>query len=336
MRQPRRATSGPRVTVLIPSIGRERYIDQTIRSVRSQTFTDFEVVILDNASSVAAQSVFDAWAAEDDRVRVSRVEPRVPMFHNFDRGIRQARGEYVAFFHDDDVYLSKFLETAVRALDANRSVTFFGSNYSTIDQDNIPRALRSWIRASGPIHGKEYIRRLLRRGRNLVAMQGIVFRVEPLRRAFEKDMSPHFGDFVLLMKLAEQGDVYLSAETGVHVRMHEAQASNIVWSRAIPMRTKILSQYCDDYVRRNPQDRAFMLPLRARVQEMQRIGLLWGWANAADDNEAHACAEAIGSTATDICLRRALDILARSGTRRVLKRLRWQNAARRVAARVGI
>src|SRR5689334_13001499 len=111
--------SAPLVTVCVPTIGRTEYLPFTIDALRAQTRGDYEILVLDNASPPDAQAQLEAWAAREPRVRVLRVDPRIPMFANFNRGIAAARGKYVTFFHDDDVYRPRFLELLVGALEAD-------------------------------------------------------------------------------------------------------------------------------------------------------------------------------------------------------------------------
>src|SRR5947209_6388379 len=111
----------PKVTLLLPTIGRLDFIEDTKRSVGQQTYLDFEAIVLDNASDPKARRVLTEWAATDSRLRIDRVDSRIPMFANFNRGIRASSGEYVAFFHDDDLYHPRLLERAVEALDRHPS-----------------------------------------------------------------------------------------------------------------------------------------------------------------------------------------------------------------------
>src|SRR5690242_20731661 len=92
----------PAVTICVPTIGRTATLAATLDSIRAQSFPDYEVLILDNASVAGAQDIIRRFANNDDRISVLRVDHRIPMFDNFQRGVDQARGRYVTFFHDDD------------------------------------------------------------------------------------------------------------------------------------------------------------------------------------------------------------------------------------------
>ena len=325
--------SQPLVSLLLPSIGRLEFIEHTIQSVRRQSFRDFEVIVLDNASPADAADTFTRWAGTDSRVRISRVDERIPMFSNFKRGITQAAGKYVAFFHDDDSYSERLLEEAVRALEANRSAAFFGSNYDFIDLSGHVSERRRWIARDGLIPGRAYIRKLLYRGRNLVAMPGLVFQRDLLGNCFDERISAHFGDFVLLMRMAEEGDVYLSTAPLVSVRRHAQQTSEMMpKAAALEMRTALMLAYCDEYEARHGADAAFVRRARRRIEVLRRGGLAWAWATASGSDEAAACLHALGRARV---LRAMLSAADAVGMRKLARVDPVRASVRRLISRAG-
>ena len=328
----------PVVTILVPTIGRREFFGDTVRSVAAQTLEDFEVIVLDNASPADARRAFQRWAESDTRVRIESVEPRIPMFSNFNRGIALARGEYVVFFHDDDVYLPELLTTAVANLNAHPRAAFWGSNYDFIDGEGTVVEPRRWIRQSACIAGTEYIRTLVRRGRNNVSMPGLVFRTDALREGFDESLSMHFGDFVLLMRLAERREVFLSSERHVLVRRHDGQASqSMPMSRAIPLRTETMLAYCDEYLERYPDETSFIRPLKRRTKILHRVGLAWGWVTAADAAEATACVSAMDAR-LDWPLPTILSMLDKPAIRTQLRDFvgQWRTFGKRLGTRLGV
>ncbi|HEY8078542.1 MAG TPA: glycosyltransferase family 2 protein, partial [Labilithrix sp.] len=275
----------PRVSILVPTIGRIEYLSQTCESIEAQTFGDFEVLVLDNASPPESRAVLEAWAKRDRRVRVLRVEPRIPMFPNFNRGIEAARGEYLTFCHDDDVIVPEFVARCVAFLDAHPRVGITGSNYAHIDEHGKLTEVRRPVRRTQVWPGRRYIRALLRRGRNPLTMQSIFYRRVALGpEGIDPKLSLHWGDFVVLMRIAETWDVGLLEEPLVHVRRHAAQASAAhAVSRGMEMRREMLERYVDELAERHPADAIFIRELRARIAVAHRTGMLWGWVVAGDD-----------------------------------------------------
>lgn len=308
--------NAPRITVLVPTIGRMDFLPMTRRCLREQTRQDFRVLVLDNASPPDAQAFFADWTREDPRVEVLRADPRVPMFANFNRGMQAVTTELVTFFHDDDEYPPDYLEVLAGALDTFPNAAFAGSNFDFIDEHGAILEERRWISTTEVWDAARYMRELVQRGRNPVPMPGLVFR----RRAFGPDgfdesLPIHFGDFVLLMRAAEEGGMVAVARPVVRIRMHPGQASALPRSRSIPMRTEVLTKHLDEYEQRHPAERALVAELRARVVLTHRAGMVWGWMIGADDAERRTCLESLGTARVDAVLRRVLAWADRHGLR---------------------
>jgi len=97
----------PLVTVVITTFNRERYLPSAIRSVLNQTMPDFELLILDNSSSDGTEQVVKSF--DDPRMRHIR-HPPITIGAQRNLGLREARGEFVAFLDDDDEWLPAKLE----------------------------------------------------------------------------------------------------------------------------------------------------------------------------------------------------------------------------------
>lgn len=109
----------PRVSVVIPTYNMQELIGETLASVRSQTFGDFEVVVVDDCSTDRTAEVVHEYVAIDSRFRYVRLErnsnrPAVPR----NRGIRESRGEFISFLDHDDTWLPWKLERQLAVLDA--------------------------------------------------------------------------------------------------------------------------------------------------------------------------------------------------------------------------
>lgn len=280
----------------MPSIGRLDYLDQTLQSLDRQTLRDFELIILDNASGIEAAERFREFAATRPNVRHERVGERLPMFANFNRGIEAARGKYVAFFFDDDVYAPEFLEAMTRMLEAHPTAGFAGSDYIMIDDHGKRIGRRNWVKKTELWPGARYADYLLARGRNLVSTPGLVFRRETLQPdGFDESISIHFGDFVLLLKIAERWDVAILADPLISVRIHAGAASSIPLSRSIPIRSTLLLEYCASMPTETEQQRTRRRRSERNVLRGEATSLIWGWITS-DDAESRACREALRAT----------------------------------------
>ena len=283
------------------------YLPETRRCVSAQTRRDFEVLVLDNASPPDAQRFFADWAREDARVKSLRVDERVPMFSNFNRGMRATKTELVTFFHDDDVYLPRFLEVLAGELERRPAAAFAGSNFDFIDEGGDVIEERRWIKRNEHWDASRYVTELVGRGRNPVPMQGLVFRRSAFgAEGFDETLPIHFGDFVLLMRAAERGGMLVVNEPLMRVRRHAGQASVMPLSKSIALRSELMAKYLDELVARTPAYSDLVGKLRGRVTLSHRVGMVWGWTVAEDDRERTACVESLGDGALDSVLRRVL------------------------------
>ncbi len=112
----------PKVSVVIPSYNLGRYLPETLSSVAAQTFTDWECLVVDNASTDGSMEVVTDFCARDSRfVPVVFPENRgVAAARN--RGLELAEGEYVLLLDADDLITPGYMAAAVEALDADPSL----------------------------------------------------------------------------------------------------------------------------------------------------------------------------------------------------------------------
>lgn len=97
----------PLVSVCIPTYNTARYLAQTIESVLAQDFSDYELVICDNASTDETPELCRRYT--DSRIRYLRFEELTNQAGNFNRCLEEARGELITILHSDDCFLPGFL-----------------------------------------------------------------------------------------------------------------------------------------------------------------------------------------------------------------------------------
>lgn len=110
----------PKVSIGLAVYNGERYLDEAITSILSQTFTDFELVICDNDSSDSTPEICARFAAVDDRIRYYRNPVNIGGVRNENRTMFLARGEYFKLAAHDDKIAPEFLERCLRVLESDR------------------------------------------------------------------------------------------------------------------------------------------------------------------------------------------------------------------------
>jgi glycosyltransferase involved in cell wall biosynthesis len=107
----------PRVSIGVPVYNGEAFLEAALDSLLAQTFTDFEVIISDNASTERTKEICRAYAARDARFRYYRNETNVGATPNFNRVFGLSTGDYFKWASHDDVLSPRYLERCVDTLD---------------------------------------------------------------------------------------------------------------------------------------------------------------------------------------------------------------------------
>lgn len=120
----------PKISIIVPVYKAEKYLHRCVDSILTQTFTDFEVLLIDDGSPDNSGNICDGYARKDERVRVFHKENGgVSSARNL--GLEHARGEWVAFIDSDDWVDNDYLDLLVEVPDGISMVRFgYSLNYS--------------------------------------------------------------------------------------------------------------------------------------------------------------------------------------------------------------
>lgn len=132
----------PRVTVLMTVFNDERFVGAAIESILGQTFTDFELIIVDDGSRDGTPAILARYQSLDDRVSVIRQE-NAGTTRAANHGLAHARGEYVARLDSDDRSFPDRLQIEVDFLDAHPDVALVGGGSEIIDEEGNTVGLRN-------------------------------------------------------------------------------------------------------------------------------------------------------------------------------------------------
>ncbi|MCZ6673649.1 MAG: glycosyltransferase family 2 protein [Verrucomicrobia bacterium] len=131
------STSSPLISLGLPVYNGENYIHEAIDSVLSQTYSHFELVISDNASTDRTQAICEAYAKKDSRIRYYRNAENRGAAWNFNNTFYLAQGEYFKWAAHDDVLLPRFLELTLKALKDNPDAVLAHTQVGKIENDGV-------------------------------------------------------------------------------------------------------------------------------------------------------------------------------------------------------
>ncbi len=126
--------ASPLVTVLMPVCDGERFLREAIESILCQTFSDFEFLIIDDASTDSSRAIINGY--DDPRIRLLVNDCNIGVTRTLNRGIQEARGRYLARMDADDISVPERLEQQLKRFEAHPECAVVTSFASIIDDDS--------------------------------------------------------------------------------------------------------------------------------------------------------------------------------------------------------
>lgn len=193
-----------RVTIGLPVFNGENFLDQGIKSILSQTYEAFELIISDNGSIDSTSEIARNHAASDSRIRYVRSETNRGAGWNYENVRSLARGsDFFKWSAHDDLIAPTFLERCIDALDEHPEATLAFSAVAAIDESgNVTRLKKRQVEAVGSDPHKRF-RQVLITDANPEAVYGVMRRSALAHSRGQGDYVA--SDRVLLAELALQG-----------------------------------------------------------------------------------------------------------------------------------
>lgn len=133
----------PIISVLMPVYNVEKYVAEAIESVLNQTFSDFELILLDDCSADESAEIIKTF--DDPRIVYHRNEKNLGLANNLNVGLKMARGKYIARADSDDICLPTRFETQVKFLENNPDIDLCSCGLEKFGNEQ-----GVWIRESDP------------------------------------------------------------------------------------------------------------------------------------------------------------------------------------------
>ena len=124
----------PLVSVVLPCFNAERFLHEALKSVLRQTYRDLEVVALDDGSRDATARILERHAAQDARVRIMANDNNLGLIPTLNRGVAEARGDFIARMDADDVAAPARIERQVQTLTVRHEIGVLGAGIELVDQ----------------------------------------------------------------------------------------------------------------------------------------------------------------------------------------------------------
>ncbi|CAA9282569.1 MAG: Glycosyltransferase [uncultured Cytophagales bacterium] len=223
----------PLVSVIIPNYNHARFLERRIESVLGQTFTDMEVILLDDCSSDGSAAILEKYRNHPkvSQVRINAVNSG-STFKQWQTGFSLARGTYLWIAESDDWAAESFLERAVGLLNAHAHVGLVFCQSRIVDDQNVALAV-NLARYREPwtkdllLDGRDALKKYMLKGNVIPNASAVLFR----RSLAEGDPAElqsfrYAGDWYFWARLLLRADLAFVNEELNFFRVHGQNVSN--------------------------------------------------------------------------------------------------------------
>ena len=120
----------PKISIIMPLYNAAKYLDACIRSVQNQTFQDYELICVNDASTDDTMKILQDFRKKDNHIRIFSNAERSGAAYSRNQGMREAVGKYLSFLDGDDIFEEEMLECAYKAAEEYRTdVLMFGRKH---------------------------------------------------------------------------------------------------------------------------------------------------------------------------------------------------------------
>jgi glycosyltransferase involved in cell wall biosynthesis len=218
----------PSVSVCIPCYNGDQFVGRTIESVLAQSFTNFELILVDDQSTDDTVSVLKSFS--DPRIRLFLNEHNMGLGPSWKSALSQSTAKYVKLLCDDDLLHPDCLAKQVQLLEdpSHSEVVLAVCNRKVIDSNGRVILEKRLPFPCGRIDGATLVRKSIRWGANLVGEPAVgLFRRDALLRSTTwKATNSYYADLDLWTQLLVHGDAFLDPEFMASFRISPDAASS--------------------------------------------------------------------------------------------------------------
>lgn len=184
--------TNPKISVITAVYNAEKYLNESIDSILVQTFKDFEYIIVNDASTDSSLDIIKMYQKTDKRIKIINNDKNIGPAASRNKGLKVAKGEYIAIFDADDISLPERFQQQINFLKNKNNIFLCGTGVESIDENgNIIN------NSPTPIKSHQEIEKMLPK-KNCIVHSSIMFRNEGFFYR-EKFVYAHDYDFYLVL-----------------------------------------------------------------------------------------------------------------------------------------
>jgi len=158
------------ISVIMPVYNGQKYLSTTIDSILSQTYSDFEFIIINDCSTDNSSSILEKYSAIDKKIKIINNKHNLGISDASNKGLKVAKGKYIAMIDQDDISLKDRFACQVEYLENNPDVYLIGTGNANIDQNG------KYININKTITNYNKIKRDMINGTNRICHPSIMYR----------------------------------------------------------------------------------------------------------------------------------------------------------------
>jgi uncharacterized glycosyltransferase HI_1578 len=243
----------PLVSVLICVYNTEKYIEEAIRAVLNQTYSNLEVIIVNDGSTDSTLDILTNLALQDSRIKIINNKNNKGFINSLNIGIQHINSEYVARTDADDVTEQYWIEKIMKQLLSNKDIIAMGSYISILsenDSGKIGKHYKTGDVWETPLTHSKIIEKMLFKNpihNNTMIVRSKVFKEHNLK--FDLDYK-HAEDYKFWFEVSKLGKLANYPEVLAYYRLHESQTSSLYNTEQVKtakkIRREIISYYLDN------------------------------------------------------------------------------------------
>lgn len=216
------------ISIIMPAYNEEKYIGEAIESIKSQTYQNWELVVVDDASEDKTVNIIKQYSLSDSRIKLHEFSVNRGANAALNKALMETEGEYICWLSADDKYKENMLASSLNYLAKNTEAEAVFSVHEFIDEKS--RVIEIWKPNDRYLHiGEKECREpyltMLFCGNAFNACTVLASR-EAFRKAGKFNMKhPYAGDYDYMLKLVSHSNIGFLNEITVQSRVHSEQVS---------------------------------------------------------------------------------------------------------------
>jgi glycosyltransferase involved in cell wall biosynthesis len=215
----------PKVSILVPTYNYAHYIGEAIESALNQTYTNFELVIIDDQSKDNTDEIVAGYLG-DPRVKYYKNKVNLGLAGNFNEALKYAKGEYIKYLLADDLFHPSLLEKMVPVMDQYPDVSLVTSKRDMFGSKNKSSELPLLYLQEGKTVIYASIKE--KAGNWIGEPTTVMFRKSALQIGEFNTSYTCLVDWEMWLRILTVGDCYIIPETLSYFRVHDKQASRLI------------------------------------------------------------------------------------------------------------